>query len=418
VELDIAIIGGSSAGFYAAELLAARGRRVAVFERRNSLSHSRRTLIVTSELERVTGPVPTSVRLEETRIIKLVCQEKSADVSLLRPDPVVERAAFVHWMHDRAVKAGAEVFWGTALTGVSLKGGSACLEFSGRRGPRQVRAREAIIGADGARSNVAASTGIPRPGTVSILQAEVALPEGWDTGTTQVSFNAEETSFFYWLIPESPGKAVAGVIEGREDTLPVLLRSFLLRHGLSPLAYQGAAVAMYRPGSTVSTRVGGTRVCLVGDAAGQVKVTTVGGTVSGLLGSEAAVRSILRRSPYARELKSLTRELDLHWMMRKVLNRLDNAGYKFLLSSLSGSVQQFLARNNRDSMAPVLWKLLLVQPTLLLVAWRALSTRRIRARSAALLRSDAARTISSQTGGLAANRSGRVAPQKTLRSGL
>lgn len=373
MEVDVAVIGGSSAGFYAAELLAAQGKRVAVFERRNTLSHSRRTLIVTSELQRVTGPIPMGARLGETRMIRLACGESAVEVSLSEADPIVERSAFVRWMHDRAVTAGAEVFWSAGLTEVSLEAGSACIQLAGRTGCRKVRVRDAIIGADGVRSRLALSVGISRPESVNVFQAEVLLPGHWDPCVTQVWFDTNDASFFYWLIPESRGRAVAGVIGEGKNELPMLLRRFLVRHGLSPLAYQGARVAVYHPGSTPWAEVGATKVYLVGDAAGQVKVTTVGGTVTGLLGAEAAARSVLRGSSYRRELRSLNRELNLHWMIRRMLNRLDNAGYELLLASLSEQVRGFLARYNRDSMASVFWRLPLLSPPLLLVAWRAMS---------------------------------------------
>jgi len=338
-------------------------------------------LIVTSELERVTGPVPTNASLGETAKIRLIGGEKSRLISLRRADPVVERSAFVGWMHDRALSAGVQVFWGAALAGVTLDRGFACLEISGPSGLRRVRVRDAIIGADGVRSQVAAMTGMPKPPTVSILQAEVPLPRSWDPRTTQVWFDPDETRFFYWLIPEAAGKAVAGVISEREADLPGLLRGFLVRQRLSPVRHQGARVAMYAPRLIPSATVGETRVCLVGDAAGQVKVTTVGGTVTGLLGAEAAVRAIVNQSSYARELRSLRRELDLHWRIRCFLDRLDGPGYAFLLSSLSDPVRGFLARHNRDSIAPVFWRLPLLQPKFLLLALRAWHPPRRRLRS-------------------------------------
>jgi flavin-dependent dehydrogenase len=106
-------------------------------------------------------------------------------------------------------------------------------------------------------------------------------------------------------------------------------------------------------------------VLLVGDAAGQVKVTTVGGTVSGLWGAEAAVESLLSGRPYREALRPLKRELDLHWAIRWLLERGDNRAYDRLVDALNPAVLGFLARNNRDAMAGAIWKLPLLQPRLL-----------------------------------------------------
>jgi flavin-dependent dehydrogenase len=111
-------------------------------------------------------------------------------------------------------------------------------------------------------------------------------------------------------------------------------------------------------------------VLLVGDAAGQVKVTTVGGTVTGFWGAQVAVKSILEGTPYQQNLKGLKRELDLHWYIRALLERLDNAGYEQLVKSISPAVQSFLGKRNRDQMFGAFWKLPIIQPQLLLVGLR------------------------------------------------
>jgi 2-polyprenyl-6-methoxyphenol hydroxylase-like FAD-dependent oxidoreductase len=48
---DVAIVGASSAGLFTANLLAQKGLDVKVFEAKDSLNHSPRTLIVTSYFE-------------------------------------------------------------------------------------------------------------------------------------------------------------------------------------------------------------------------------------------------------------------------------------------------------------------------------------------------------------------------------
>src|SRR5207237_5065805 len=91
------------------------------------------------------------------------------------------------------------------------------------------------------------------------------------------------------------------------------LDRFLSAEGMQPLEYQAALIPLYQR-SAPSRRLGRTDIMMVGDAAGQVKVTTVGGTVSGLLGAHAASRAILKRTKYERELGGLDRELRLHWL--------------------------------------------------------------------------------------------------------
>jgi flavin-dependent dehydrogenase len=117
-----------------------------------------------------------------------------------------------------------------------------------------------------------------------------------------------------------------------------------------------------------ATRVAEAEVLLVGDAAGHVKVTTVGGTVSGLLGAAAAARALIHERSYEKELRALTRELMLHWGMRATLDRFDNHAYNGLVKCVNSQVRSFLSVHNRDEMAEVAWQLLFLQPRLALLA--------------------------------------------------
>lgn len=140
------------------------------------------------------------------------------------------------------------------------------------------------------------------------------------------------------------------------------LTRFLEVQGYQPLAMQSGQASMHHPQLHPWARVGDTRVLLVGDAAGQVKVTTVGGTLTGFRGAQAAAQAIQKQRPYAQTLKPLQRELDLHWYIRSLLERLDNPGYDRLLQNISPGVKRFLGKYNRDQMAKHFWKLPFIQP--------------------------------------------------------
>ena len=130
-------------------------------------------------------------------------------------------------------------------------------------------AGEAIIGADGINSDVARAAAIPRPPSVPIVQAEVALPPDWDPNVTQVWFDTEETRFFYWFIPESSAKGVAGLVGNDGTQTHRLLKAFLNHHNLKAEAYQGAKVGLHHPRLKPWGKIGSIPVLMVGDAAGQ-----------------------------------------------------------------------------------------------------------------------------------------------------
>ncbi len=150
------------------------------------------------------------------------------------------------------------------------------------------------------------------------------------------------------------------------------MKTFLAHHNLEPEAYQAAQVALYSPRLKPWTRIGRTPVYLVGDAAGQVKVTTVGGTVSGFLGAQAAATALLKGRSYRARCWRVRRELNVHWFLRHLLNRLDNQGYDQLASTVSLKVRNFLSRYDRDSMNRVVWRLPILEPRLLKILWNCL----------------------------------------------
>lgn len=372
MRYDVAIIGASSSGLYAGEQLARAGLSVGVFERQAQVRPARRTYIITPQLRRLLGDGVDVPVLHRIRFMDVATPKAFARVELGEPDDIIERGELTEWLKARALEAGATLHTGHRFQQIRPHNSGAELGFS-TRDRREVRVKAgAVIGADGVTSDVASATGLGLPPRVPILQAEVRLPADWDPEVSQVWFDVRKTRFFYWLIPESPEVGVVGLVGDAHSDMRGLLREFLEYYDLEPLAYQGAQVAMHHPRRRVQGNIGGAPVFLVGDAAGQVKVTTVGGTVTGLWAAKAATAALLNGSSYARELSPVKRELDLHWLMRLVLERLDNSGYDTVVRSVNEAVEGFLGRYNRDEMASAIWKLPLLQPRLAWIGMKAL----------------------------------------------
>src|SRR5690606_10076303 len=187
-----------------------------------------------------------------------------------------------------------------------------------------------------------------------------------------VWFDIEQTKFFFWLLPESERRGVVGLIGDANSRVRELLNQFLATWEFVPGAYQGARVALYDPRIKPWTRVGHLPVYLVGDSAGQVKVTTVGGTVTGFAGARAVAQALLENRSYCSCLRSVKRELDLHYWIRRQLDRLTGRDYVDLIRALNPAVLEFLGTHDRDSMAPVLWRLPLLEPGLMRIGLRSL----------------------------------------------
>ena len=210
----------------------------------------------------------------------------------------------------------------------------------------------------------------------------------------EVFFDQDKTNYFFWLIPESSEMATVGLIAEEMKKAQIALQEFLEskkligpdceiideQAGQAPIlrlkylfgmARDGYAIGALKWPKTnkqrcflksffplntqdkVNSKVDVTsRIFLVGDAAGQVKASTVGGVVAGLRGAKAVAQLIMGQENGIKEHKTLKRELCLHALLRHILNKFWKEDYDYLLRKFKNDkvMQQILARYNRDEL--------------------------------------------------------------------
>jgi len=370
---DASIIGGSAAGFFTAYLLARAGLHVRLYEMSDRLDPVPRTLIVTHKIRGILGGLSDEVAVNRINRFEIFADGKVADVTLSQPDLVVERSRLIRALATRASEAGVEILAGRRFLG--LKPNGKRLRFSiARNGHASEESTQVLVGADGASSEVARGAGWPPHTTAPLIQALVHLPPDHPPDTTRVWFLPGETPYFYWSIPHSETRAAVGLIAEDETRGRAALDRFLERKGVSPIGFQAARIPVYRRWVSNHRRWGENHVYLVGDAAGHVKVSTVGGIVTGLAGALGVSEAILNGGVNGR-LRALRRELDRHCMLRRVLHGFSQDDYVRLLDLLSPSAKRILGSSTRDETGRLLLHLFLYQPRILLMGMKALLPR-------------------------------------------
>jgi digeranylgeranylglycerophospholipid reductase len=367
---EVIVVGASAAGLFTAAGVARGGRPVRVLESKPQLEPAPRTLIVTDHFRRQTGAAAEDTIVNEIRRFELFTDGRSAQIALKKPDLIIERSRLIFALAREARQAGTSLCFDTRFLGVGPNEHGLRVEVE-TGGQREQFDADSLVGADGAASRVARAAGWPPLETVPLVQAIVRLPKDCAPDTTRVWFIPDDTPYFYWLIPESAERGALGVIGEHGRDTKRTLESFLEKKKLEPLEWQGARIPVYRKWVPVRRRIGNGEVYLVGDAAAQVKVSTVGGIVTGFRGALGVAQALLKKSA-SKELDALRRELGTHWMIRRALHHFQQKDYSQLVDLLDASARESLGEIHRDESTRLLWNLARRQPRLLLLGLRGL----------------------------------------------
>jgi digeranylgeranylglycerophospholipid reductase len=367
---EVLVVGGSAAGLFTAASVARGGKRVRVLESKPGLEPAARTLIVTDHFRSQLGASASKSILNEIRRFELFTDGRSAQVALARPDLIIERSRLIAGLAEEAQGAGATVSYDTRFLGIGPNARGLRIEVESG-GQREELHAGSVVGADGAASRVARAAGWPPVETVPLMQAIVKLPKDCPPDTTRVWFVPDDTPYFYWLVPESAERGALGIIgEDGRDTKRCI-ENFLEKKKMEPLEWQGARIPVYRKWVPVQRSMGKGDVYLVGDAAAQVKVSTIGGIVTGFRGALGVAEAILQGGQ-SNELSALRRELGTHWLIRRALHHFQQKDYSQLVDLLDASTRQSLGEINRDESTRLLWNVIRRQPRLVLLGLRGL----------------------------------------------
>jgi len=368
---SVIVVGGSAAGLLTAAKVAAGGRDVRVLDAKSGLDPAPRSLIVTHHFREQLREVAASSIVNEIRRFELFTDGRSAEVALRRPDLIIERARLIPALANEAAKAGANLSFDTRFLGLGPNSRGLRLEVE-TGGHKEELHADHVVGADGATSRVGKAAGWPPVETVPLVQAIVRLPKDCRPDTTRVWFVPDDTPYFYWLIPENETRGALGIIgEGSGQETKKRIEQFLQKKNMEPIEWQGARIPVYRKWVPVERRVGNGKVFLVGDAAAQVKVSTVGGIVTGFRGAQGVADALLG-SDESNELRELRRELDTHWLIRKTLHHFQQKDYSHLVDLLNAATRESLGEIHRDQSTKLLWNVIRNQPRLALLGLRGL----------------------------------------------
>ncbi len=345
----ISIIGAGPVGNYLGYLLAKNGKKVSVYEEHNKIGLPVQCAGVVSSRIKELVPIRKQFLVNKIRKIRIYFPNRDfVDINLKDTNYIFDRMKFDRYLADKAKDAGAKFYLGYKFLGFK----ESLLSFN-----KGLKKSEILIGADGPMSAVAKSVGLNKNRKyVVCLQARVK--KNFDKDVIS-GYLCED--FCGSVIPENDSVARIALIA--KKNINYYFRNFLKKFKGKIIEYNSGLIPVYDPNLKTQKN----NVYLVGDAAGQVKASTYGGIIMGMLSARELARSIIEKKDYEKLWrKKIGKELRKHLRVRRIFDRFNNRDYNYFLSLVKqDKVKKLLEKYDRDNLKKYAWKLILREPRFL-----------------------------------------------------
>ncbi len=350
----VAIIGAGPVGNHLAAQLCKKGFSVDVYEEHQVIGKPVQcTGITTFFLNHLMKPKDEFVvnRISRTKVFGPNGQ--SVEIGLPK-NYIVDRTKFDAYLADVAMSAGAQYHSNHKFVKSERQGQQYKLHFM----KRNTVSTDVLVGADGPLSAVAKSNDMFGQRKFIIgHQARIQTPCEADL----VEFFIAE-GYFGWLVPESTKVARLGIC-----SLDKANSYFDKLHQLRPgkiLEWQSGVIPLYDP-KVITEK---DHVYLVGDAATQVKASTLGGIIPGMIAAEELAKALAEGKSYERLWrKKMGFELWTHLQIHKImLQRFKEKDYTKLISLVQQPrITNLISTHDREFPSLLLAKMALLEPRFL-----------------------------------------------------
>lgn len=355
----ISVIGAGHCGLYASYLLAKQGLEVTAFDKKRQIGYPVHcTGIVTHKIDDLIK-LPAKTIANRVSNIELISANNSFSLRLKKPDYILDRPAFENHLFDLATKAGAKIM----LDSCFVRQANGRIVIRSSKNPSvQEYPTSILIGADGPLSTIYDNLN-PDIKRHYYKGIQARVNGKFEKDTYKVYLGSVCPDFFAWVVPESETVARLGLATKKNPK--ALFDNFLKKQAIRQtqiLETWGGLIPTHNP--QIRTQKGNN--FLVGDAALQLKSSTGGGIIQGMIAADALGRSIIQGKNYEGEWrKHLATDLKAHLLIRNYLNRFTDADYDFLIEKIKDEkVAKILSAESRDSSFSLLMKLLFAKPSL------------------------------------------------------
>jgi len=298
-KFDVVVVGGGVCGSFSALRAARLGAKVVVCEEHGEIGVPQHCagLVSISGLKRVGLSLPKKIVENEIKgaVFYSPCGRKFAIGRASTVACVLDRQLLDRHLADLAEMAGVRFLLKSRAESLIVDSNFVKGVVVRRKGTRETLASSLVIDAEGCSSTLlkkAELQTLNRSMVVHAIQAEVDRVKEVDIDKVEVYLGRKYApGFFAWIIPKRDGSAKVGLATTIGDPREYLNR-FMHNH---PVASKKLGNSRVTASSLHPIPLGGAipktywnGLLVVGDAASQVKPTTGGGIVFGLLCSKIA----------------------------------------------------------------------------------------------------------------------------------
>lgn len=350
----VAIIGAGPVGNHLAAQLCKKGLSVDVYEEHKVIGKPVQcTGITTFFLNNLMKPKEAFVVNRISRTEVFGPNGDSVEIALPK-NYIVDRTKFDAYLAEVAQSAGANYHTNHKFLHSTKQGNRYTLSFAHGK----TVSTDILVGADGPLSAVAKSNGLYGQRKFIIgHQSRVKIPCEEDL----VEFFIDE-GYFGWLVPETTKIARLGIC-----SLDKPNSYFDKLHKLRPgkiLEWQSGIIPLYDP-KVITER---DQVYLVGDAATQVKASTLGGIIPGMMAAESLAEALATGKSYERLWrKKIGFALWTHLLIHKImLQRFQERDYNQLIKLVQQPrIRHLITTHDREFPSLLLAKMALLEPRFL-----------------------------------------------------
>lgn len=353
--MRISIIGAGPAGCYTAYLLAKAGAEVSVYEEHPIIGEPLHCAgIVTNSIKKIID-IPESIIINKISKARIYAPNNTfIEFNLKNQNLILDRIKFDQWLGHIAQDTGAHFFF--KHTFVDYKNKEVILKY--KETLKKIKT-DYVVGADGPCSAVAKSIG------------EFKNRKFWQGIQARVKLINQNIVEFYphigtfaWIIPEDKSIVRIGLL-AKKDTYAIFKKFLEEKAPRSKLISKQAGLVPYY-NSSIKTQK--RRVYLVGDAATQVKATSGGGIIQGLIASQCVAKALVQHQDYEQLWrKKLALDLWIHLKIRKILDKFSAKDYNYLVNLINQKkIKKILQEFDRDYPAKFMLQMAVNEPRFLL----------------------------------------------------